>query len=286
MDNYGPSVEAYKISRALNLYIQACTSYVTGLSPFYQYCVWRYTIGSAAINSKLITGRDSPNAPFWVFLFCQYFNNTYPDGVQLPKSFLKYKNYLYNPSLYAALTKSDKIAISSQFIDDYISILQNIILQSPTVEEGFEVYKVASVYPQLPKPGDPLPVDVLQLPFNSTTVNPHFNFAIFTPTPGNNYCLFKIKIETGAKCLYVPSNLHAYPWEHEIILPINTIFRVNKINIGDLSFIDPIDMNIQMVQDKEDIVVGPVFVVNDYRPTKSGDAFIRSKQILTYHVTI
>jgi len=74
----GPqSSKDYIISDSLRIHMQNCEAYVSSkLSSFDRYLIWRYTIGSASVNSFLITGKLSDNTVYWTYLFFQYWDNT------------------------------------------------------------------------------------------------------------------------------------------------------------------------------------------------------------------
>src|SRR5437867_3152472 len=86
----------YIFPKTLLDFMLKCTNYISSLSLFGQYCIWRYTIGSASINKYLIfngiggpSGNDTStisNAIYWTQLFFKYHNNTfgskvYPKGI-------------------------------------------------------------------------------------------------------------------------------------------------------------------------------------------------------------
>lgn len=282
MQSYGPKiVEKYVNSGALIKFIDDCTKYIEKLPDFNRYCIWRYTIGSASINSYLILGKLSDNSTQWIYLFFKYYKNTFGKAKVLPKGWNKWFKYFDNPQASKNLSDSDKRDIIIQ----YIFTLQNIIKNGPKPTGTFHVFKVASPYPQLPKPEDKLPVEVLQLPFNSTTINPYFNFAPFI-NPANTCCFFDIEVPKGANCLYIPQELHAYPFEREIILPTNCIFRIENIRTGILDYVDSTSVNPVMVQPKDNIKMGNVYELNEYYPCTSGKCDIQSKLFTVYDTVL
>lgn len=276
---FGPSpVQHYNYKNALLQHQRQCISYVSKLPPFDKYCIFRYTIGSASVNSQLIFLKQSDNSVRWTYLFFLFYHNTFGNKY-LPKFMLKYDKFFLNPKSYNL--DKEKKEIAFDVIRFYIGVLQYIILNSPPTPGEFSVFKVASEYPALPKKGEPLPVNVLQLPFNSTTVSPYFNFAPFIK-PDSTCCLFNITIPKGSKCLYIPTEYHAYPFEHEIILPYHCIFTVNKIEDGTLNYIDPTTVNIIKLKDEKDIVMGNVYILDEYFPCGQRQCQMQRKRFTIY----
>lgn len=277
--SYGPnSVQNYKYSESLRLYQKMCISYISKLSPFDKYCVWRYTIGSASVNHLLIFNKLSDNSPRWTYLFFLFYHNTYGNKY-LPSDFRLYEQYFINPKSYN--NSPDKLFIAETIIRFYIKRLEYIIFNSPSTPGDFNVFKVSSKYPGLPDKNNELPVDVLQLPFNSTTINPYFNYAPFI-NPDATCCLFNILIPKGSKCLYVPSEYHAYPFEQEIILPPGSTLNVFDIKISILNYIDPKTVNIIKLSDEKDIVMGNVYVLDEYFPCGQSQCRIQKRRFTTY----
>lgn len=276
----GPqSSKIHVISESLRIHMQNCESYISSiLSSFDKYIVWRYTIGSASINTFLITGKISDNAVYWTYLFFQYWNNTvkklsdlknldYYD-YDLPNDFGVFFDYFKDPEYY--LTLNNKEDIAEQIINLYIVNLQRIILNSPKVlGEGFDLYKVSSKYPGLPETNNNFKeTQIKQLPFNSTTFSKEFNFAPFI-SPNSESVLFVIHIPKNSRILYVADLYHAYTFEHEFILPKDCIFDIYNYYIGELNYIDPSTVNINILQNKNDISMGSVYELNESLPCKN-----------------
>jgi hypothetical protein len=267
------------ISESLRVHMQNCESYVSSkLSSFDKYIVWRYTIGSASINSFLITGKIFNNAVYWTYLFFQYWNNTVKKlsdlnesnfyDYDLPNDFGLFFDYFKNPEYY--LESIDNENIAEQILNLYILNLQRIILNSPEVlGEGFDLYKVSSKYPGLPETNDNFQrTEIQQLPFNSTTFSKEFNFVPFI-SPNSDSVLFVIHIPKNSKVLYVPDLYHAYTFEHEFILPKDCTFDIYDYNIGKLNYIDPSTVNINLLQSKDNISMGSVYELNESLPCKN-----------------
>lgn len=300
MNSYGPVInEKYKSNPALLKFIDDCTEYISNHVDFAKYLVWRYTIGSASINSYLIFGKLSDNAPRWTYLFFQYYYNTYrgdskrfpnPNAIafnedDIPVRYHKFQEQFDNPKAYLKLPIEKQKKIAEELIKQYIEDLQQLIKEAPKTPGEFHVFKVASKYPQLPSGGDQLPVDVLQLPFNSTTISPYFNFAPFLASPPSDCCLFDITVPKGSSCLFIPQEYHAYPFELEILLPHDCIFKVNKISTEVLNYVDAKTVNIVTVQDKDNIIEGPVYTLNEYAPCGNRGCIIQRKFMNVYNTT-
>lgn len=257
-------------------HMRKCVKYINSLSDFSQYCVWRYTIGSASINSYLIFGQASANSRYWVYLFFAYYRNTFPKGgerEELPKMFTRYKALFDTPERFSSLPFDVQMKVAEDVIQKYIDILQTIILNCPAVKQPFNVYKVSSYYPGLPSvnPIEFKPSIVLQLPFNSTTISPNFNFAPFINSE-SDCCFFVISVPTGSRVLYVDYELHAYPFEKEVFLPHGCGFNIFSVKTEVLNYIDPTEVNMEILQNPGPkpggIEMGNVYDINEYLPCK------------------
>jgi hypothetical protein len=275
----GPTTETEKYNGSLLKFITDSQRYTSNLSLFRKYILWRYTIGSGAINSRLIFQKDSDNSTYWVFLFLKYFKSTVQqtdpnanvrNSDLLPK-FRPYLEYFNEPRKLMIAPEYLKAKIVSNIIGHYINELQSILQSGPLVQgTGFRVFKVSSAYPGLPTPGpDFQPTAVVQIPFNSTTISSDFNFAPFIAPTGTSY-LWSIFIPPGTRGpLFVDSDLHAYSsFEHEILLPYGVTFNVLGYYNVILKYIDPKDVNIKQIQQKDKISMGNVYDLSEYEPTK------------------
>lgn len=274
----GPGSELpTSIPLALRKFMLRSTKYVASLSLFAQYLIWRYTAGSASINSYLIfKGKinNPDNAIYWAFLFFLYWKNTASVGSDLfPQpytSFMKFAAYFRDPDSLLKLSQVDALKVVALLFPLYIESLDDLIRGAPAVKEGFHVYKIAGNYPGLPTSSKDVPKKVPQLPFNSTTINPHFNFGIFS-SPEATGNMFDLRIGKGARVLYVPAEFHAYPFEKEIFLPSNSSFNITSSYQGMLDVIDPQSVKMITLQEPaRSIVMGPVYEVDTYQPCKSG----------------
>lgn len=278
----------YTLPIPLRKFITNCTKYMASLSLFERYLVWRYTIGSASINGALISSgkvTNMKNATYWCYQFFFFWKNTATDGgATISSTFAKYGKYFKNPASFLNLSGSDAATAVSAIIQLYAQALQKIILAGPPVkgDDGFHVYKVAGDYPGLPQSPSDVPKTVKQMPFNSTTINPHFNFAFFVKEEANGN-VFDIHIPVGSHVLYIPSEYHAYPFEREIILPFGCQFTVKSVYTGKLDYIDPKTHNIVTLQNPPtSIMMGPVYELNDYEPCIGGSCLIKRKNFKTF----
>lgn len=285
MVKIGPDSSSHEINKDLLKFMERCDLYIANLSDFDKYCVWRYTIGSGAINNQLIFDKLSDNGPRWTYLFFLYWKNTFKDNKSsIPTSFSKWKVYFNDPRKLSTSSQDIQKKVSSDLIDKYIDHLEKIILKAPSVEgSGFYVYKVARYYPQLPKPNHQefKPERVLQLPFNSTTISPNFNFAPFVALE-SDCCLFKIHMPKGSKCLYIPDIYHAYPFEKEVLLPFGCIFDIKKFSNIEFNYVEPGQVKIVNLQPLSNIMMGPVYDIDEYNPCTYGSCLIRSKPFGIY----
>lgn len=279
MTTYGPVPnDTYSYNKALNQFINQSTKYVSHLSDFNKYIIWRYTIGSASVNYFLIFNKIGPNATRWTYLFFKYFKNTFPNGTNIPSDFRQWDLYFDNPNLFNPTP--NKSNIIAGVISAFINRLQRLILDAPKTPGSFRVFKVATKYPALPDNKNEIPSDVVQLPFNSTTISPHFNFAPFID-PNSGCCIFDIEIPKGSHCLFIPQQYHAYPFELEVILPTNCLFHIYNIRTSVLDYINPKTVNMIVLQNERNIKIGPVFEINEYNPCKV-KCFIQQKQFKVY----
>lgn len=276
----GPESNKFKLNKNLLNFIDNCTKYVSSLDNFSKFCIWIYTLGSYSVNYQLIFNETIDESPFWVSSFIFYYKNSNFDLNDLPKSFIQYNKFFSNYELYNNLVYKEKKIISKNFINDYSNFLQNIILNCPKVKgDGFTIFKISNIYPQLPKLN--VREKVRQFPFNSTTINPNLNFITFIDT-NDTCCLFSIKIPKNSICLYIPQEYHAFAYEREIILPFNCIFDIKNLKSGTLNYINPNDINIIQLQKENNIRLGNVFEIDEYNPCK-GKCKVKTKKFKIYN---
>jgi hypothetical protein len=270
----GPNA-SFKESPQLLSFIRSQTKYVSSLSPFKQYCVWRYTIGSATINNYLIFNeiKNRENSRIWTNLFFYYYQDSHD---HIPKE-LRGFNYFSNSS-FSQLPQEKADKIIDFIVPWFIKYLSKIIKDSPATTQPIQVYKISSSYPGLPEISSTdykKPFPVPQIPFNSTTTSPDFNFYIFT-SPEANCCLWVITIPKGKHVLYIPHEFHAWPFENEVLLPPGVSFNITRQYDTRLSYIDKADINYVQLQEKP-FKIGPVYDINTFKPCNSFQCAIREK---------
>jgi hypothetical protein len=279
--SFGVGMQSPFLTSAVKKHMQNCNRYVYGLSEFRQYCVWRYTIGSASINMFMIMGKLTDNAVYWVKLFISYLVNT---GIQLfPFGWREVAGYMRDKNAFNNLNTLEQAQVASVIIGLYIKELNFIIAGSPPVIEEFHTYKVSSRYPGVPEFNDAVRLNgrvipVEQLPFNSTSVNPNMNFMLFL-APNATCCLWDILIPVGSRVLSVPADLHAYSFEREVIFP-PCVFGVYGAHTSILNGVS--DLNVVPIQDTTNISMGTVFIIDETKPCKSGYCNKKSNNIETY----
>jgi hypothetical protein len=281
MNSYGPSInEKYQLNDALLKFIQDSTKYVSKLSNFKKYCIWRYTIGSASVNSYLIFNTISDNATYWTYLFFKYYNNSF-SSAEVEAPFKRWAIFFKDPRLYIVAPESEKRQIAEELIKRYVLMMSLIIKKAPRSNGSFHVFKVTSKYPALPDNNTQVPIKIKQLPFNSTTILPYFNFAPFISADAT-CCLFDILVPQGSMCLYVPEEIHAYPFEKEIILAPGAIFDIKNVGLGTLNYVDPKTVSIIRLQDEKDTKIGNVYSLNEYFPCGQNPCMIERKAFTVY----
>jgi hypothetical protein len=138
-------------------------------------------------------------------------------------------------------------------------IYLKIILDAPVTIDEITVYKISSAYPELPEHiSYNKNVEVIQLPFNSSTYDPQFNFAPFLSDSSN---FFTINIPKGSHVLAISSALHAYPHELEVLFPYDSLFNIYDMGNEIIDYISTKDQNFIEVQDKP-YLLGQVYRVN------------------------
>lgn len=276
-ESIGPgSTTKFKVTRAISRALLEHTRYVANLKLWDRFLIWRYTLGSGALNTTLIGIAKDDQLIFWTYNLFKSYNY---DPSQIGKPFIPYtrffgavnaKQYLYSP---------DRLDIAKTIINLVILRLERIILSSPTIARDFYVYKVSTKYPGLPDSTQGTVMDIVhQLPFNSTTYNPQFNFAPFI-AEDSTCCLHRIHISTGSQVLMVPAEYHAYPHEMECLLPFGADFRVVEVKQETFEYIPKEQQTFILVQDLDALVIGQVYMVDPV-----SDNTTKRKQ-LTYYIS-
>jgi hypothetical protein len=233
------------------------TSYVSNLSLWDKFIIWRYTLGSGAINFSLVGIAKDDQIVFWVY---QFFRSWRYPSKNIHKRFQQYLTFFENPKAF--LYRSDKLSFAKSIISIFISQLERIILSAPPNRSPFNVYKVSSKYPELPDEST-LSVNsiVFQNPFNSTTYNSNFNFAPFIAEDAT-CCLHKILIPKGSRMLLIPAEFHAYPHEMECLLPFGSSLKVESITTNTFFYIPKEQQKFILTQNLDDLRIGQVYLVD------------------------
>src|SRR5580693_894953 len=205
---YGPrSKDKLILSKSLIETQRKHNQYISNLSLWKQYIVWRYTIGSKSINIFLLgfNNEDTELAKtFWIYHFFKYYNN--PTNL-IEKPFKKWIKFFESPGKYLDLNLNMKKEIDNIIIKGYIDTLQSIILKAPVTMGDIMVYKVSSEYPELPFKNNFKPKKVYQAPFNSTSYDPQLYFSVFI-ADNADCCFFSIKIPKGSHVLIISETFH------------------------------------------------------------------------------
>ena len=245
------------LNAGLSDMLRSHSRYLGNLSLWKQYLVWRYTVGSGQVNMGLLGLGDQEKRYYWVKQFFQFYNTrVYPlAAIELP--FSQWDAYCQSPDTFRADTWNDdqlKFVIQA-----YANALQQIILQAPPLEREVVVFKASNPYPTLPRE-DPLqqPVDVLQVPFNSTSYDPQFNYGLFL-APDTEWALMRLVLPVGTRCLSIDPLYHAWPFEREVLLPHGCIFRFEQAQPIRLDFFPKEQIRFDQVQRPPELVIGEIY---------------------------
>ncbi len=267
----GPSSGDFPyINAALNKLINEHNNYISKLNYWKRYLIWRYTLGSASINKYLlniVSEQILDQRVYWSYIFFNLYDLKYSKDI--PASYKKFFPYFNNPKLI--LKDSNRYEIAEELIKKYIVDFTKVINKAPKNKDEIIVYKAATPYPEIKQKISKEKYDIVQKPFNSTTYNPNFNFNLFLG-PQNDCCLFELTLPKGTTMLAVSNNVHAYPFEYEIILKPQSVFQVYDTTTIQLNYYDQETPTYQQVQELP-FKLGNVY---DYIPT---GAKILSKQM-------
>ena len=274
---YGSDQKHFITSSVLALQL-AHTKYISNLPLFYQYMIWRYTIGSGQVNAYLIFNKlqNPTNAVYWVYQFFDFYN--YPIS-EIKSPFNRYSQFFQDPQSF--MNHPNKLQIAEDVIRDYIGKLEELIAMAPKTEGTIQVYKVSSEYPGLPSktPTSFKPTVVEQMPFNSTTYDLSFNFAPFTAEE-SDCCFYNITIPEGSSVLLIPPTFHAYPFENEILLPPGVAFDIQSRQDITLDYVPATNKLFEQIQ-KKPYHIGQVFEEISY-----GKAAIKKKKMNLFNTVL
>lgn len=269
------------ITPELSDLIREHNKYLSSLSVWKQYLVWKYTIGSSKPNKLLIIGHVEPSdALFWASNFFADYNVEHYGLDAIEQPFKKYSS-LFRPGAFRALAYTNPTSatnIAFEVLEDYDGILENIILGAPVTKGNITVFKASTHYPGLPDMAPPVS-RVFQKPFNSTTYDPQFNFSPFLSN--ENCCIFIITVPKGSKVLAIDQSLHAYPHEREVLLPYGTFLEIYKTQTITLDYISKENQQFIPVQNGPPFVLGEVFRIDPLAIPN-----VQTRQIQTYFATL
>ena len=268
------------ITPGLSDLIRSHVKYISNLSLFDQFIIWRYTLGSGQVNLTLIGHSDETKVFYWIYNFFRHYNIDHYGRDQIPYPFNRWLDLFISPKNYLAYGDITKKIIANQIINAFVNHLESIILSAPPTPADITVYKVNSPYPELPTElsyGND--VVVYQKPFNSTTYDPQLNFAPFL-APDNCCCFIEILIPKGSKVLSIDPSLHAYPHEREILLPFGSKFDIYHVDQHTLTYIPQEKQPFVQVQ-QIPFVLGEVYRLD---PLSQPD--VKQKKIKYYHIKL
>ena len=223
------------ITKSLSELMIDHVKYLSGLSHWKQYMVWRYTLGSGSINMNLLGIIKEDRVPYWVYLFFDYYNAKTYGTDNIEKPFDKYKVYFKFPFKYLKHPIEKQLEIAKDILGLYAESLIEIIYNSPPTTGDIVVYKSSLPYPGIPTEVGQKDILVKQELFNSTSYDPQFNYYMFM-NPEGSCCAWRITIPKGSHVLLIGPPFHAYPSEREILLPFGVSLDVKSTEIMTLNY--------------------------------------------------
>lgn len=239
----GPTGQRLQVGSALSDALIRHTQYMSSLSYWDLYIVWRYTNGSGQVNAFLLGFSDPVKLVIWVRQFFQYYNiekHGIPSG-----EFRKFNVYFLNPAKFRMNEYFRDTA--KQVMQIYISALQKIITNAPPLRDNVVVYKASNPYPLMPHELNSVPYSLPQVPFNSASYDPQMNYGMFLSSD-SQWALFEIMLPIGSRVLFINPVYHSYPFEKEVLIPHSVIFDVYRI---DNVMLDVVDRNNYKIDDAQ-----------------------------------
>ncbi len=286
----------------------AHSQFQINMGHFEQFCVWKYTFGSGKVNSYLINVFPDAEARklaavFWTTNFFQDYNVSAYRQKRLHPAFMPYVRFFLIPDDFLPRTAlagdirayADKRSksfhsfneladIAERVIQLYIRLLSSIVHAAPA-HQTLRVYKSSALYPGVPKDRTiTSAVTITQLPFNSTSYDPAFNYGTFIAEQ-DHWLLWSLTIPPETPCLILSELFHAYPFENEVLLPPGVKFSVTASKLDDMRYISKeeyLKQGMRLVQiNVRKPLVAPVFMLNtDFDP------IIRSKRMHLLEATV
>ena len=222
----GGKIEGYKldITKALATLEARSNKYLANLPVWYQYIVWTYTLGSQAVNRRLVGIPLKPKGENeWTLRLFEFFDY----GIEnIGKNFKRFTKFFENPKLHSSLPIDKQNEISQVCLDSYTIDLQRTILGCPPTIGDIIVYKASTPY-DVKLTENKFPYTLEQTPFNSTTYDPWFDFNAFLGSNQDTCCLWEILIPKGSRVLAIAHPFQAYLTEREVLLPFDSEFVVH-----------------------------------------------------------
>lgn len=221
LPTYGPGGDQKLIlTSGVSELLREHNKYISNLSIWKQYLIWRYTISSESVTAYLINIEPTENSYRWVYHFFGLYNNRQYGLNIIEEPYRQYMIFFRNPKKYHILRTEQKYQIYKDILEKYVRDLSSIINSSPPVKEDIYVYKVSSPYSEILMQEEIEDISLVQKPFNSTTYDPELNFSPFLSS--DPCCFYKIKIQKCSHVLSISPIYHAYPFEKEILLPFGS----------------------------------------------------------------
>ncbi len=150
--------------------------------------------------------------------------------------------------------------------------MYTIIISAPRTRRPFAVYKGSTAYPGVPKDRPlPGPVTLLQVPFNSTSYDPAFNYGAFI-AEDDHWLLWALHVPVNTPCLIISDLCHSLPFEQEVLFPPKISFRITSSKLAEMEYISKVEYRTKawrLVQaDKLRPLLAPMYLLaQDYEPT-------------------
>lgn len=262
-----------QITPALSDLLLAQQRYQGNLVIWDQFLIWRYTLDSGPITSKL-TGLKSSSIS-WALQTFQAYNTSHYGLNNIGYPYRKWQEFFTDPKAYLQLSSKQQNSIADDMLEFYIADLERIIVAAPATTGEIVVYKATKSYPDLEKVladfnlaigknkltslamKKAQPVTLMQKPFNSTTYDPDLEFSPFLGVK-DQCCLMMIRIPKCSRVLAISPFLHAFQYEREILLPFGTDFTIFNIEKQTFNYIPADGQKVIRLQ-SEPYVIGEVF---------------------------
>jgi len=244
-----------------NKFVKMSTEWVLkNATPIEKVILYIYTLRSAPINIYLLNKKnvnmvDWDNIYTFIgnFYMCMYnykIDNFTPfvtcpyiyinkdllkdDDVKDMHSLLTNEIYSQDDLINSGLklTDANVKTLFVKIVDYSIKIIDNLIERSPKTEDNIIFLKYLYPYPGMPS--GPIKftgkeIDLKQHMFNSATYirkNEIGADDVASDFSNDNCCVLLLKVKKGQNIIVIPSELHEFPEQKEMIFPTETIFGV------------------------------------------------------------